>query len=166
MRWDRLADEDCSIARALAVVGDRWTLLVLRECFLKTRRFEQFQARLGIARRVLTERLASLVAAGVLERVPYQQRPARQEYRLTAKGLALHPVIMSLVNWGDVYCTDERGPPLVHMHTRCGHDFQPVLACSACGEAVVAREVTVRPRAADGDAATAAPRATPISAIR
>ena len=122
MRWTELAAEDCSLARALSVVGDRWTLLILRECFLRVRRFEEFQAKLGVARRVLTERLAGLVADGVLERTPYQERPERHEYRLTPKGLALHPVIMSLVRWGDVFYADERGPPVVHTprHLRAG----------------------------------------------
>jgi DNA-binding HxlR family transcriptional regulator len=148
MRWTQLSTEDCSLARALSVVGDRWTLLILRECFLRVRRFEAFQAKLGIARRVLTERLAGLVADGVLERVLYQERPERYEYKLTAKGLALHPVIMSLVHWGDVFHSDARGPPVVHTHTVCGQDFHPVLTCSQCGEALTAKAVSVRERRA------------------
>ena len=144
MRWNELADEDCSLARALAVVGDRWTLLVLREAFLRTRRFDDFQARLGIARGVLTERLAGLVAHGVLTRVRYAARPPRDEYRLTEKGLALYPVILSLVHWGDTQCDDGRGPPVVHRHDRCGGDFAPLLCCSECHAPVAAREVTPR----------------------
>lgn len=142
------------MARALAVVGDRWTLMILRECFLRTRRFDGFQARLGIARRVLAERLGSLVDDGVLERVAYQTRPERFEYRLTPKGLALHPVIMCLVHWGDVFYADARGPPVTHVHTECGAAFHPVLTCSACGGEVSAKAVDVRRRAdADADAA-------------
>ena len=136
MRWDGLADEDCSLARSLAVVGDRWTLLVLREAFLRVRRFDDFQTRLGIARRVLTERLALLVAEGVLEKVQYSERPVRHEYRLTEKGLELYPVIIALVHWGDRHYTDD-----------CGHDFTAVLTCSECGERVDPREVTVHGRA-------------------
>lgn len=144
MKWNDLSSENCSLARALAVVGDRWTLLVLREAFLKTRRFEDFQSRLGIARRVLTERLAGLVDNGVLEKIPYQQRPVRHDYRLTDKGLALYPVILSLVHWGDVHLGDGNGPPIIHRHKACGHDFRSVLTCSECGEALGARDVEAR----------------------
>jgi DNA-binding HxlR family transcriptional regulator len=144
MKWKELSSERCSLARALAVVGDRWTLLVLREAFLKVRRFEDFQSRLSIARRVLTERLASLVADGVLEKVAYQQRPLRHEYRLTEKGLALYPVILSLVHWGDAHLGDTDGPPVIHRHKACGHDFSSVLTCSECGEALDARDVEAR----------------------
>lgn len=144
MRWDALAEENCSLARALGVVGDRWTLLILREAFLKVRRFEQFQTRLGVARRVLTERLARLVEDGVLDRVAYQQRPLRHEYRLTQKGLDLYPVVLSLVHWGDAHCAGLDGPPVVHRHRVCGHDFRSVLTCSSCGERVDARDVEPR----------------------
>lgn len=144
MKWNDLSTENCSLARALAVVGDRWTLLVLREAFLKVRRFEDFQARLGIARRVLTERLTTLVANDVLEKVAYQQRPLRHDYRLTEKGLALYPVILSLVHWGDAQLGDGAGPPVIHRHKGCGHDFRSVLTCSECGEALGARDVEVR----------------------
>ncbi len=144
MRWDSLAKEDCSLARSLAVLGDRWTLLVLREAFLRVRRFEEFEANLKIARRVLSERLALLVEHGVLAKVPYQERPVRHEYQLTEKGLALYPVILSMVHWGDKYYAGKAGPPLLHTHVTCGHDFRSVLSCSECGEAVNAREVRVR----------------------
>ncbi len=146
MRWNDLATEDCSLARSLAVIGDRWTLLILRDAFLRVRRFEDFQERLGIARRVLTERLAGLVQDGVLEKVAYQQRPLRHEYRLTDKGLALYPVILSLVHWGDRYYAEKDGPPVLHTHKACGHDFHSVLACSECGEAIGARDVIAHGR--------------------
>lgn len=141
MKWNALADEDCSLARALAVVGDRWTLLVLREAFLRTRRFDDFQTRLGIARKVLAERLALLVAEGVLEKTAYQHRPPRHEYRLTEKGLGLYPAILALVHWGDAHYAGESGPPMLHRHKACGHDFRSVLTCSECGEAMGARDV-------------------------
>ena len=146
MKWNDLAAEHCSLARALAVVGDRWTLLILREAFLRVRRFDEFQARLGIARKVLAERLGTLVDDGILERKAYQQRPERFEYRLTDKGLALYPVILSLVHWGDAHCAGPDGPPMIHRHKGCGHDFRSVLTCSACGEAVGARDVIPRPQ--------------------
>jgi DNA-binding HxlR family transcriptional regulator len=141
MKWNELETENCSLARALAVVGDRWTLLILREAFLRVRRFEAFQQRLGVARRVLTERLATLVEAGVLEKIAYQERPFRHEYRLTRKGLDLYPVVLSLIRWGDVHYAGLEGPPVRLRHRSCGCDFHAVLTCSECGEAVEARQV-------------------------
>jgi DNA-binding HxlR family transcriptional regulator len=145
MRWDELSRENCSLARSLAVVGDRWTLLVLREAFLRTRRFDAFETKLGIARRVLSERLALLVDEGILKKVPYQENPPRHEYRLTEKGLDLYPVIISLVHWGDRHYAGRKGAPMLHTHKSCGHDFKSVVTCSECGEALSARDVTVRP---------------------
>ncbi|KCZ98815.1 hypothetical protein HPO_07944 [Hyphomonas polymorpha PS728] len=145
MKWQDLDRENCSLARAMAVVGDRWTLLVLRETFLRVRRFDEFQENLGIARRVLTERLKHLVDHGVLEKVAYSQTPLRYEYRLTEKGLGLYPVIISLVHWGDAYYAGKKGPPLLHRHKTCGHDFHSVLTCSECGEAVSPRDVVPHP---------------------
>lgn len=145
MRWDSLDREHCSLARALAVVGDRWTLLVLRESFMGIRRFDDFEERLGIARRVLAERLARLVEDGILRKIPYQEKPTRYEYRLTDKGLDLYPVIISLVHWGDRHYAGKAGPPVLHTHLSCGHDFRSVLTCSQCGEALDARAVTIRP---------------------
>lgn len=145
MKWQDLNRENCSLARAMAVVGDRWTLLVLREAFLRVRRFDEFQERLGIARRVLTERLKHLVDHDVLEKVAYSQAPLRHEYRLTEKGLGLYPVIISLVHWGDEHYAGKKGPPLLHRHKACGHDFRAVLTCSECGEAVSARQVEAHP---------------------
>src|SRR3954463_2348161 len=94
-------DQNCSVARALEVLGDRWTLLVIRDAFLGVRRFDDFQRRLGIARNVLADRLARLTDEGMLERVAYQERPVRHEYRLTEKGIDLWPVVVSLLQWGD-----------------------------------------------------------------
>ena len=146
MKWNRLDKEDCSLARSLSVIGDRWTLMVLRDAFLGVRRFDDFEGSLKIARRVLSERLALLVKEGILARIPYQERPARYDYRLTEKGLELYPVILSLVHWGDRYYTGKKGPPVVHTHRACGRDFRSVLTCSECGEPVRARDVTIRGR--------------------
>ena len=140
MRWDEIAGENCSIARSLSVVGDRWTLLVLRECFLGVRRFEELQQRLGLTRHRLADRLARLVEHEVLRKEPYQSRPPRHEYRLTEKGKELYPVLLSLVRWGDRWMDQGRGPPVVYRHHSCGHET--TLTCSACGEALIAREVT------------------------
>ncbi|MBX3483240.1 helix-turn-helix domain-containing protein [Phenylobacterium sp.] len=145
MRWTDLAEQDCSVARTVAVIGDRWTLMILRDLFLGVRRFEDFERRLGISRSIIAERLKTLVDEGVLRREAYQDRPVRHEYRLTEKGLALHPVIMAIVRWGDVHYAGEAGPPLIHRHKACGCDFHPVQTCSECGEAVGVRDVEVRP---------------------
>ncbi|MGE0743356.1 MAG: winged helix-turn-helix transcriptional regulator [Hyphomonadaceae bacterium] len=145
MRWDELDREKCSLARTLAVIGDRWTLLVLREAFLRVRRFDEFQAKLGIARRVLADRLARLVDEGVLAKAEYETRPPRYEYRLTEKGLGLYPAIVALVHWGDEHYAGKSGPPLLHRHLSCGHDFRSVMTCSECGEPVHARDVAPHP---------------------
>jgi len=113
MKWDELEEEPCSVARTIGVIGDRWTLLILRECFLRTRRFEGFQSALGITRHLLAERLKKLVRTGILRRIPYQESPKRHEYILTQKGLDLYPIMMAIVHWGDTHMVDERGRPVV-----------------------------------------------------
>jgi DNA-binding HxlR family transcriptional regulator len=143
MRWNDLEDEACSVARTVSVIGDRWTLLILRDCFMRVRRFEEFQARLGITRPLLSARLRKLVKDGVLAKVPYQRRPVRNEYRLTEKGIDLYPIIMSIVHWGDVHLAGKKGRPLLHRHDTCGRTFDPVMSCSACGKALNPRHVHV-----------------------
>lgn len=143
MKWNELEEEACSLARTVSVIGDRWTLLLLRECFLRKRRFEAFQASLGITRHVLAQRLKKLVASGVLRRVPYQNSPKRYEYVLTQKGLDLYPIVMAIVHWGDTHMVDERGRPLLHEHARCGKTFDPVMVCSECLQPLNPKEVHV-----------------------
>jgi DNA-binding HxlR family transcriptional regulator len=145
MKWDALEEEQCSLARAVAVIGDRWTLLILRECFLRKRRFEEFQSSLGITRHLLSGRLKKLVRFGVLRRAPYQDSPARYEYILTQRGLDLYPIVMAIVHWGDTHMVDERGRPLLHEHKTCGKLFDPVMVCSECGEPLTAKAVHVHP---------------------
>ena len=145
MKWGELEDEPCSMARTIGVIGDRWTLLILRECFLRTRRFEGFQSSLGITRHLLAERLKKLVRQGVLRRIPYQDSPKRHEYILTQKGLDLYPILMAIVHWGDTHMADARGRPLLHQHRKCGKDFNPVMVCSECGEPLLAKEVHTHP---------------------
>jgi DNA-binding HxlR family transcriptional regulator len=152
MRWSELEDEACSVARTISVIGDRWTLLILRDAFLRVRRFEEFERRLGITRHILAERLKKLVAAGVLARITYQQRPKRYEYRLTDKGLDLNAVLLALVHWGDMHMAGERGRPKLYQHRDCDSLFDPVVSCSACGGAITARNV----RVIDGPGAAAA----------
>jgi DNA-binding HxlR family transcriptional regulator len=143
MKWDALQEEPCSLSRTIGVIGDRWTILILRESFLRTRRFEGFQSALGITRHLLSERLKKLVRNGVLCRIPYQEFPKRHEYILTQKGLDLYPVMMALVHWGDTHLVDECGRPLSHEHRKCGKLFNPVMVCSECGEPVVAEGVVI-----------------------
>lgn len=144
MRWEELSEQPCSLARVLAIVGDRWTLLVLRDCFLGVRRFDDFERSLGVTRHVLADRLKRLVEAEILAKIPYQERPLREEYRLTEKGMELYPAILSLVNWGDRHLAGVEGPPLEHVHKHCGQHMHGVLVCSECGEPLHARDVTVR----------------------
>ncbi|HEX5515702.1 MAG TPA: helix-turn-helix domain-containing protein [Gammaproteobacteria bacterium] len=143
MQWNELDQQPCSVARTLSVIGDRWTLLILRDCFLRVRRFGDFQERLGIARPILADRLQKLVDNFVLTKVAYQERPLRYEYRLTPKGLDLYPVVMAIVHWGDVHMADKKGPPLLHRHKACGEYFHPVQVCSECGEPLDPRQVQV-----------------------
>jgi DNA-binding HxlR family transcriptional regulator len=145
MQWSALETQACSLARTLSIIGDRWTLLILRDCFLRVRRYEDFQRRLGIGRGVLSDRLKHLVDAGILAKVPYQDNPPRHEYRLTSKGLDLYPIIMSIVHFGDEHLAGESGRPLLHRHRACGHLFDPVMTCSECGERLDPRDVASEP---------------------
>lgn len=121
----------CSIARTLDVVGEKWALLAVREVFLGNRRFEEMVRRTGAPRDTLTARLRTLVAAGVLERRRYSERPPREEYVLTEAGRDLYPVVLSLMRWGDRHLAGDAGPPLRLVH-ECGHTVDPELVCRAC----------------------------------
>ena len=149
--------QECSIARALEVLGDRWTLLVIRDAFLGVHRFDDFQRDLGVARNVLTDRLQRLVAEGILERRRYQERPERYEYRLTEKGLGLWPVTMSLLHWGDRHYAAGRRPTIVR-HRDCGGEVTKHLTCDRCGAELGPRDVVAEltPRASGRPAAAAA----------
>ncbi|MGH2833730.1 MAG: winged helix-turn-helix transcriptional regulator [Solirubrobacteraceae bacterium] len=134
------SNQNCSIARALELVGERWTILVLRDVFLGVRRFDEIQRDLGVARNVLSVRLDRLVNQGILLKTPYQERPVRHEYRLTDKGLDLWPVIEELRRWGDRY-TATSGPPVVIRHRGCGGELGERRICERCGEALGIRDV-------------------------
>lgn len=127
--------QNCSIARSLEIVGDRWTLLVIRSAFEGVRRFDDFQEALGVARNVLTDRLARLCEEGIMRRHRYQERPDRFEYRLTRKGVGLWPAMMSLLLWGDTHYA-ENGPPVFVQHTGCGGRLTTALTCDACGRSL------------------------------
>jgi DNA-binding HxlR family transcriptional regulator len=138
--WDR---SRCSVAGTLAVVGEKWSLLVLREAFLGVRRFADFQRQLGAPKAVLTDRLATLVDQGVLRRVPYRAEGERQrhEYRLTAKGIDLYPTLVALMQWGDKYLADDGIPPLALEHRDCGRPVHLGLVCEAGHQLSGPREV-------------------------
>ena len=144
MKWDEIDQQVCSVARALSVVGERWTLLILRDAFMGTRRFDKFQHNLGITRHRLSERLGKLVEQGVLTKVRYHERPVRYEYRLTRKGLALYPVLMTLAHWGDEWMDKGEGAPIEYVHQKCGQQTHPVLTCSECGDPLKPEEVVPR----------------------
>ncbi len=143
--WDR---SRCSVAGTLAVVGEKWSLLVLREAFLGVRRFADFQRVLGAPRAVLTDRLGTLVEQGILRRVPYQTQGERQrhEYRLTEKGIDLYPTLVALMQWGDRYLGDGGGAPLELRHRDCGDPVHLALVCDAGHELAGARDVRPQPR--------------------
>src|SRR3954466_8127792 len=143
---DAYDDANCSIARTLAVFGDRWTLLVLREAFNGVRRFEDLQRALGVARDVLTVRLKRLVDEGVLERVAYREpgQRRRHEHRLTAKGLDAYPILVSLLAWGDRHKADAAGPAVELRHAGCDAPVHVELRCED-GHAGAARDVRPRP---------------------
>ena len=142
MPYHDLQHDPCSIARPVSVLGDRWTLLILRQAFRGIRRFGQFQSTLGISRPLLAERLAQLVNAGILERRPYESgQRTRHEYRLTQKGLDLYPVLMALRTWGDRYMAPD-GPFVVYRHHDCSGVAEIHHVCSECGQALSARDVT------------------------
>ncbi len=134
------AGMDCSVAQCLEIVGEWWSLLIVRDAFLGVTRFDQFQERLGISRNVLNQRLNRLVEAGVMHRVPYSDHPPRHDYKLTDKGRDLWPVINSMRQWGDHYAAPS-GPPLQIVHKACGNVTEAVLRCSCCGGDLSAREV-------------------------
>src|SRR3954447_5940402 len=142
MRHDALSTMHCAIARSMAVLGERWTLVILRSAFMGARSFEDYQSSTGIARNILTDRLKTLVEHDILERRPYAEPPGRTlyEYRLTEKGMDLYPVLVTLMQWGNKYGGFD-DPPVTLEHKGCGAQQTPVLVCGECGEALRPREV-------------------------
>jgi DNA-binding HxlR family transcriptional regulator len=136
---NREYDQVCSIARTLEVLGERWTLLVIRDVFNGRRRFDQIQENLGVARNVLSTRLALLVEEGILEKRAYQERPPRYEYFLTQKGLDLWPILVGMLHWGDRHLSDE-GPPMLVRHKGCEGLIDERGYCEKCGERLSARD--------------------------
>ena len=137
----KLTERVCSVADALAVVGDRYALLVVREVGFGNTRFQDIAVRTGAPRDVLTSRLRKLEETGILERRLYCERPQRHEYLLTDAGRQLDPILFALKEWGDQHC-NPGAEPVVFEHT-CGREFRPVTVCAACREAVLPGELTV-----------------------
>jgi len=137
----------CSIAGTLQLVGEKWSLLVLREVFSGVRRFDDMHRRIGAPRQVLSTRLGSLVAAGILRRHPYRDpgQRIRYEYRLTEAGLDLYPVLVALLRWGDRHLDNPDGPSVMLTHRDCGAEVGLVMRCGAGHELASAREVRPRP---------------------
>lgn len=143
MRRASFEDMDCSVARSLEVIGEWWTLLIVRDAFFGVTRFEEFQQRLGIARNVLSARLDTLVDHGVLDRRPYDQARGRFDYVLTDKGRALWPVLVTIRQWGDEWVVGEERAPIGLRHQACGAVTRAVLHCDRCGEPLVGDDVRV-----------------------
>ncbi len=146
MRWRSIGEANCSVARTLAVIGERWTMLILREAFMGHRRFDEFQRNTGIARNILAARLRALVSHQILERTEGEDEHARIEYRLTKKGMDLYPVMVSMLRWGDTWLCGEKGPPLALVHRGCGAKATPAFVCPSCGDTVGARDMIAIPR--------------------
>jgi DNA-binding HxlR family transcriptional regulator len=145
MQRTSFAGIHCSMARTLEIVGEWWTPLVLRDIALGLTRFDDIQRDLGVSRKLLSDRLKTLVEHGVLKRRPYQHNPVRHDYRLTEKGRELIPVLMALKAWGDRWTAGEDGPPLLVKHALCGEDTEPVVTCSCCGEPLSLSDLVPRP---------------------
>ena len=137
------ATQTCSIQRTLDLVGDRWTLLILRDLFRGVRRFSQLQADLDIARNLLSDRLTRLTEANIVERVPYQDRPVRYEYILTKMGRDLSPSLLALMRWGDQWC-NKGEPPTVLIHAACGSPLEQQTRCPTCDELVTPTQIRSR----------------------
>jgi len=135
----------CSLAKSLEVIGERWSLLIVRDVMNGNRRFSGIQASLGIARNVLSARLQRLLDEDILERRAYQESPPRHEYFLTEKGLDLWPILIALMHWGDRHSAGPDGPPLVVRHKDCGGEVSDRGICEACGEVLTARDAIAVP---------------------
>ena len=155
MQRTDFSEMTCSIARSLAVAGEPWSPLVLRDVWVGIRRFDDIQRDLGISRKVLAERLKHLVDAGMLERSPYSERPPRHEYVLTPKGFEFVDVLMAMAAWGDRWTAGDAGPPALRRHRACGEITQIEMHCSVCGELLSSADIDVEA----GPGATAQPMA-------
>jgi DNA-binding HxlR family transcriptional regulator len=168
MRRTSFEDVNCSVAQCLEVIGDWWTMIVIRDVFMGVNRFDELQARTGISRNVLGERLTRLVDDGVLKKVPYQDHPVRYDYRLTDKGRDLWLVLTAMRQWGDKWAAPD-GAPVELVHLGCDHLTVVQASCSNCGEVIGPRDVRAVPGPGnDGSlipprAAAPAPDSVPVA---
>ena len=149
MKLSEIGSQECSIARALSVVGDGWMLVILRDAFRGRRRFAEFEEHTGAQSTVISDRLKRMVDLGLLDRVEDQRYPSRHEYRLTDKGRDLYPSLLMLSTWGDRYLDDGNGPPVSYVHTGCGHAADPRVTCAHCGDEIDVRSLRAT-RVSDG----------------
>jgi DNA-binding HxlR family transcriptional regulator len=143
MRFEGLAEQSCTISRSLALLGDRWTLAIVKQAFARTRRFEDFLTTLGISRALLADRLRRLSEAGIFEKIPYDSTRQRYEYRLTEAGFALYPILQAIREWGDTHLAPE-GAPLVYAHRGCTGSAMITMTCSTCHAPLSARDIDVQ----------------------
>lgn len=145
MKRQSFAGMHCSIAQTLEIVGEWWTLLILRDLFAGISHFDALQENLGIARNILTVRLQTLIEHGLVGRHRYQEHPERFEYILTTKGRDLQDVLLALLRWGDRWTVGEGSPPVVYIHTPCEHELTPVMVCEHCGQRLEPENLRVQP---------------------
>lgn len=150
MTWLETSTENCTVQRTLDLIGEKWSLLVLREAMNGVRRFDDFRRHMGLSEAVLADRLRKLVAAGILDTVPYREPGSRtrHEYRLTRKGWDLWPAMIALKQWGDRYTADPEGPPLEVLHRDCGAPVEVAVVCTAGDGPLTPRQAATRPGAA------------------
>ncbi len=141
MRWSEIEQVPCPVAQAMAVVGDTWTVLILRDALRGASKFEEFQRATGASRAIVSGRLSHLVEHGVMVREQYEEHPPRFAYRLTPRGRALQPVLMMLAHWSETHLPG-KSRSAGRRHTTCGHSFSPVITCSECGEPATPDTIT------------------------
>ena len=145
MKWDEINTQTCSIARSMSIFGDRWTLMIIRQLFMRIRRFSLIQKSLGISKHRLSDRLNRLLEDEIIYKEIYDEARNRFEYKLTEKGLDLYPLFVSITKWGDKWESDEDGPPIEYVHKDCGHAANAKLCCSECGDEIHAKNTGIRP---------------------
>jgi len=147
MRWSEIDTVPCPVAQAMAVIGDTWTILILRDALRGATKFDEFQRATGASRAIVADRLAHLVEHNVFTREPYEDHPPRYAYRLTPRGRALQPVLMMMAHWSEEHLGKKYLRMAGRRHTTCNHNFTPVITCSECGEAATPDTITYdRPR--------------------
>ena len=143
MKWDEIGEQPCPVAKALSVLGDRWTMLILRNAFMGVRRFDDFQSSLGLTRHVLSDRLKRLVEHEILVKVPYVSRQQRFEYQLTEKGLDLYPILLSMMQWSENWMGESAGKPVEFVHKNCKKKLNPKVVCAECDAEIHVKDIQI-----------------------